>query len=178
MISNEEEDKNLLISMGFQKEFVDKVYLNFKPNNIETALNLLTENEGVFLHVFIESEENKFLCDICNKPKKNHIDFVDNDSEIIYNDYEDIKEESEIRSESITSIDRINVNNKKKECVICLEKQNFENFSKPDNCPHIFCNDCWYNYLLTKINEGNAIKIKCMDQKCNSILNVDFIKYT
>ena len=175
MISNEEEDKNRLISMGFQKDFVDKVYLNFKPNNIETALNLLTENEGVFLHVFVESEENKFLCDICNKPKKNHIDFVDNDSEIIYNDYEDIKDESEIRIESITSIDRINVNNKKKECVICLEKQNFENFSKPDNCPHIFCNDCWYNYLLTKINEGNAIKIKCMDQKCNSILNADFI---
>ena len=36
-------------------------------------------------------------------------------------------------------------------------------FSKPDNCSHMFCNDCWYNYLSTKIDEGNAIKIKCME---------------
>ena len=61
MISNEEENKNLLISMGFPEDFVNKVYLNFKPNNIETALNLLTENEGVFLHAFVRSEQNKLL---------------------------------------------------------------------------------------------------------------------
>lgn len=142
MISNEEEDKNILISMGFPKDFVDKVYLNFKPNNIETALNLLTENEGVFLHAFIQSEENKLLCDICNKPKRNHIDFVDNDSEIINSDNEDIKDELFIRSISRSSIDSINTNNKSKECATRLEKQNLENFSKPDNCTHMFCNDC------------------------------------
>jgi len=39
MNNNEIEDKNQLISMGFPKDFVDKVYLNFQPNNIETALN-------------------------------------------------------------------------------------------------------------------------------------------
>ena len=175
MISNEEEDKNLLISMGFQEDFVNKVYLNFKPNNIETALNLLTENEGVFLHAFVRSEQNKLLCDICNKPKKNHIDFVDNDSEIINSDNEDIKDELYGRSISRSSIDNINENNKKKECIICLEKQNLDNFSKPDNCSHMFCNDCWYNYLSTKIDEGNAIKIKCMEQNCNSILDVEFV---
>ncbi len=100
MNSNETENKNQLISMGFPNDFVDKVYLNFKPNNLETALNLLTENEGVFLHIFIENEENKLICDICNKPKKNHIDFVDNESEIINNDIEDIKDESDTKSVS------------------------------------------------------------------------------
>lgn len=175
MISNETEDKNQLISMGFPSDFVDKVYLNFKPNNLETALNLLTENEGVFLHIFIQNEENKLICDICNKPKKYHIDFVDNDSEIIYNDNEEIKDESDIRSVSRKSTEKINLNNKRNECKICLEKKILENFSHPDNCPHMFCNDCWFNYLLSKINEGNAIKIKCMEQKCNSTLDSNFI---
>jgi len=174
MNNNEIEDKNQLISMGFPKDFVDKVYLNFQPNNIETALNLLTENEGVFLHIFVENEENKLLCNICNKPKKNHIDFIDNDSEI-YNDNEDIKDESDSKNISLASNKSFNLNNKSKECIICFEKKNSESFSNPDNCSHMFCNDCWFNYLLEKINEGNAIKIKCMEQKCNSFLDTDFI---
>ena len=103
------------------------------------------------------------------------ISFINFSWEIINSDNEDIKDELFIRSISRSSIDSINTNNKSKECTICLEKQNLENFSKPDNCTHMFCNDCWYNYFSTKINEGNAIKIKCMEQKCNLILDADFV---
>lgn len=70
MVSKETEDINNLISMGFSPDMVNKVYLNFKPKNIETALNLLTNNDGVFLHVFLPNEENKLICEICNEQKK------------------------------------------------------------------------------------------------------------
>ena len=70
----------------------------------------------------MENEENKLLCDICNKPKKNHIDFIDNDSEI-YNDNEDIKDESDSKNISLASNKSFNLNNKSKECIICFEKK-------------------------------------------------------
>ena len=42
-------------------------------------------------------------------------------------------------------------------------------------CGHIFCTNCWFNYLKTSIIEAKVEKIKCMEHGCNEIVSEDFI---
>ena len=36
-------------------------------------------------------------------------------------------------------------------------------------CGHFFCNDCWRGHFRVQISEGNSRRIKCMQDKCNTI---------
>ena len=87
------EDKNILLEMGFSLEIINKIYFHFRPRNIETALNLLNERDGIVYHAFIVNEDNNSICEICNKPRRNHLDYIENDSEIIDEDRKDEPEE-------------------------------------------------------------------------------------
>jgi hypothetical protein len=62
-------------------------------------------------------------------------------------------------------------------CQICEEELTNEELN--DNfvgCFHIFCDDCYYNYLKEKINNNNVEKIKCPYYNCSYFLYNNFIE--
>ena len=64
------EDIGLLKDMGFDKKMVNKVYILLNPENINRAIDYLTEVNGIYQHNYIQSTKpnEKYLCFICKKP--------------------------------------------------------------------------------------------------------------
>jgi len=42
-------------------------------------------------------------------------------------------------------------------------------------CGHLFCTNCWFNYLKTLITEAKAEKIICMNYEWNENISEGFI---
>ena len=78
---NMKADIELLKSMGFDKKMINKVYILLGPENIERAIDYMTEIDGIYQHDFIASSNpnEKSLCFICKKPKQNHLDYIPED---------------------------------------------------------------------------------------------------
>ena len=74
-------DISLLTEMGFDKKMINKVYILFRPENLERAIDYLSERDGIYQHNFIESTnpKEKNLCFICKKPRQNHMDYIPTD---------------------------------------------------------------------------------------------------
>ncbi|KAJ8763452.1 hypothetical protein K2173_002335 [Erythroxylum novogranatense] len=53
-------------------------------------------------------------------------------------------------------------------CDICIEDLSRDKATRMD-CGHSFCNDCWTEHFIVKINEGQSKRIRCMAYKCNAI---------
>ncbi|CAN0909941.1 Probable E3 ubiquitin-protein ligase ARI1 [Linum grandiflorum] len=53
-------------------------------------------------------------------------------------------------------------------CEICMEDVPADMSTSMD-CGHCFCNDCWTEHFIVKINEGQSRRIRCMAHKCNAI---------
>ncbi|CAK9178574.1 unnamed protein product [Ilex paraguariensis] len=53
-------------------------------------------------------------------------------------------------------------------CDICFEEI-LANDTTMMDCSHCFCNDCWAEYFVVKINEGQGRRIQCMAHNCNAI---------
>ncbi|KAL9296448.1 hypothetical protein ACSQ67_022344 [Phaseolus vulgaris] len=53
-------------------------------------------------------------------------------------------------------------------CYICMEDVARVETTRMD-CGHCFCNSCWIEHFIVKINEGQSKRIRCMQHKCNSI---------
>ncbi|CAN6544207.1 hypothetical protein ACFX13_035485 [Malus domestica] len=53
-------------------------------------------------------------------------------------------------------------------CAICIEDVPSNETTKMD-CGHCFCNSCWTEHFVVKINEGQSKRIRCMAHKCNAI---------
>ncbi|KAF8377465.1 hypothetical protein HHK36_030843 [Tetracentron sinense] len=53
-------------------------------------------------------------------------------------------------------------------CDICMEDISANEVTKMD-CSHCFCNNCWTEHFIVKINEGQSRRIRCMAHKCNAI---------
>ena len=51
---NSEEEKNQLIQMGFEERMITKVYTFLKPRTINEAIDLMSEENGIYQHEFIE----------------------------------------------------------------------------------------------------------------------------
>ena len=71
-------DIELLIEMGYDRTFINKVYILLQPENIERAIEYMTENNGVYQHNFFEnySNKDKDICFICKNDKKCHFDYI------------------------------------------------------------------------------------------------------
>ena len=169
-------DIELLKSMGFDKKMINKVYILLRPENIERAIDYMTEIDGIYQHDFIESTnpKEKNLCFICKKPKKNHLDYIPDDllnegnNNLINNEEALINNEDNIIQEN----ENINVD----ECEVCYDEINNED--KEFNslpCRHLFCTHCWQNYLKTLILEAKVENIKCMNHECNEYISDEFI---
>ncbi|KAM7477272.1 hypothetical protein LguiB_024515 [Lonicera macranthoides] len=53
-------------------------------------------------------------------------------------------------------------------CEICLEEVPGIDTTRME-CGHCFCNNCWTEHFIVKINEGQSRRIRCMAYKCNAI---------
>lgn len=73
-----------------------------------------------------------------------------------------------IRPESTNSIVTI--------CSVCTDEDLKEEDTTTMDCGHTFCNVCWTNHFLIRINEGQSKRIKCMAPECNVICDEDIIR--
>uniref|UniRef100_A0A5B6ZW83 RBR-type E3 ubiquitin transferase n=1 Tax=Davidia involucrata TaxID=16924 RepID=A0A5B6ZW83_DAVIN len=53
-------------------------------------------------------------------------------------------------------------------CDICMEEVPANQMTTMD-CGHFFCNNCWTEHFIVKINEGQSRRIRCMAHKCTAI---------
>ena len=67
---NIKSDIELLNDMCFDKKMFNKVYILLKPENIERAIDYMTEINEIYQHDFVPSSKpkEKNLCFICKKP--------------------------------------------------------------------------------------------------------------
>ncbi|KAL6347922.1 hypothetical protein AAG906_037651 [Vitis piasezkii] len=60
-------------------------------------------------------------------------------------------------------------------CDICMEAVSSKDSTKMD-CGHCFCNNCWTEHFVVKINEGQSRRIRCMAYKCNAICDEAIVR--
>ena len=72
-------DIQILQDMGYDKKMINKVYLFLHPPNIETAIDYMTEIDGIYQHDFIENDilkKDSNVCMICEKTRKAHLNYI------------------------------------------------------------------------------------------------------
>ena len=170
-------DEQALIDMGFDSGMVRKVYLFLKPNNINEAIELMSEVNGVYQHDYYESRSSSNInhCYICKKERQFHRDYEapkekkrnlliynnrysEGDAIVFRNNKEKVKEER----------------HSKVECLICLEEYN-ESEGNRLPCGHFCCENCLFNYLKTEIQSAKVAKLKCFVRDCDYVLTEGFI---
>ncbi|KAG6544638.1 hypothetical protein Mapa_013943 [Marchantia paleacea] len=62
-----------------------------------------------------------------------------------------------------------------RKCGICLEEVLQQDVTRMD-CGHSFCNDCWTNYFIMKIKEGQSRRVTCMEHQCGAICDEDKVR--
>ena len=116
-------DKNLLESMGFPRNLIDRIYSVMHPVNIEEALDYLNKNDkDKFTHSYLEDQSH--LCSICGCKRSEHAiddiinapiakNEVKNDSNIDLDDYiiKNIKVDSDDDKDNDKDKDNKNNNN-------------------------------------------------------------------
>ncbi|KAM5564783.1 putative E3 ubiquitin-protein ligase ARI1 [Rosa sericea] len=60
-------------------------------------------------------------------------------------------------------------------CDICMDEIPANEVTIMD-CNHVFCNECWTEHFIVKINEGQSRRIKCMAHKCNAVCDEAIIR--
>ncbi|XP_068335409.1 probable E3 ubiquitin-protein ligase ARI2 [Pyrus communis] len=60
-------------------------------------------------------------------------------------------------------------------CGICMDEMPADQVTLMD-CGHCFCNECWTEHFIVKINDGQSRRIKCMAHKCNAICDESIIR--
>ncbi|CAA2954307.1 probable E3 ubiquitin- ligase ARI2 [Olea europaea subsp. europaea] len=60
-------------------------------------------------------------------------------------------------------------------CNICMDDVSATEVTNMD-CGHCFCNSCWTEHFIVKINEGQSKRIRCMAHKCNDICDEAIVR--
>ncbi|KAL5715100.1 RBR-type E3 ubiquitin transferase [Ranunculus cassubicifolius] len=60
-------------------------------------------------------------------------------------------------------------------CYICMEDIPISDATEMD-CGHCYCNNCWTEHFIVKINEGQSRRIRCMAHMCNAICDEAVIR--
>ena len=158
-------DIDLLNEMGFDKKMINKVYILLRPENIQRAIDYMTEINGIYQHNYLSSNRKKNLCLICKKPKINHLD---------YN--QDNNNEQDIINVSDNILNKEDNDYVDGECGLCYEEiYKKDKIKNTLPCGHLFCNHCWFNYLKVLISESKVDNIKCMSHECYDYISEEFI---
>ena len=179
-VSNHSQDIALLNQMGFDEGMVKKVYLFLKPHNINEAIEMMTEVDGIYQHDFYESRAHWHLCFICKRERENHRDYtqgamgvsktknyVNRIIDSIMNNDEDSKSGNDNIEDHMITLE---------ECRICYEKiNNSEGVTL--KCTHFCCWNCMFYYIKTEIESPTVFKLKCFERGCNTELDEDFVEF-
>ena len=173
-------DIMLLEDMGYEKKMINKIYILLRPENMETAIEYMTEIDGIYQHDFFDNNyksKNKDLCFICKKSRRFHINYIPN--ELDNNNQNDSEEDDDLLidnkkdSFNIQNEDEIEINNI---CNVCFEDVKGEELKfNLLPCNHVCCTECWTNYLKSLITEAKVERIKCVEYKCKEEISEDFI---
>ncbi|KAG0578371.1 hypothetical protein KC19_4G017900 [Ceratodon purpureus] len=60
-------------------------------------------------------------------------------------------------------------------CGTCLEEVSTSAATRMD-CGHAFCNDCWTQYFIIKIKDGQSRRVTCMEHQCGAICDEDKVR--
>ena len=177
-------DLEELILMGYDVKMVKKVYIFLKPVDINEAIDFLSEENGIYHHDFLERHGKNDVCFICGKSAKDHINYEPKRKSLL----ETIRDSLGNSKNNINfsknnnlelNIDDQNKDKKSESSVIC--ELCMENITKEEEeknfllCKHMFCSDCYLNYLKEKINNNQVSKITCLEHTCGVELDEDFI---
>ena len=163
-----------LIEFGYSSLYSKRIFQYYHPNDVQEAIDYLSFEDGKIQHVFVPDRNNNEnnICYLCGEQKDIHLaDQIDNSLS------EDLKE-SIIRKSFLENKSKLKNSNgsiNKTNCPACEEDfiPNEKNTLK--NCGHSFCDECWYDFLSTKIKENKLAFIKCMDYECSEKPDDDFI---
>ena len=143
-----------LIKSGYDKKMIIKLYIFLKPSNIEEAVNYLTKENGVYQHIFYNSDNDDEYCEICGENKDMHI----NGSVSLSFNSINFNVSSKIENQA-NQVYIINVKNKAEsefKCKICeddiSEEEKIKN--KCEQCGSYFCSECLYSYIKELIRNG------------------------
>ena len=182
-------DLEELVLMGYDEKMVKKVYIFLKPIDINEAIDFLSEENGIYQHDFLERHGKDDICFICGKSAKEHINYVPKRKSLL----ETIRDSLGRSNKSLNSNNinftknkdielTINEQNKDKKyenpvsCELCMEDLTKEEEEKNSLlCNHMFCSDCYLNYLKEKINNNQVSKITCLQHTCDTELEEEFI---
>ena len=188
-------DIDILLSMGYDIKMIRKIYMLLKPSDINDALDYLKKENGIYHHEFMEKYGQNDKCFICGEPPKNHINYdpkIHKTSTSIINSIRDseggsnnnndaikIKSKNDSLNEPLIDKNEEKKSNKKNKQILCnlcfeemTEKESIDN-KLP--CKHLFCDDCYLNYLQVKIINNKVGKITCMQFQCTHEFDDEFI---
>ena len=188
-------DIDILLSMGYDIKMIRKIYMLLKPSDINDALDYLKKENGIYHHEFMEKYGQNDKCFICGEPPKNHINYdpkIHKTSTSIINSIRDseggsnnnndaIKIKSKNDSLNEPLIDKNEEKKSKKKnkqilCNLCFEEMTEkESIDNKLPCKHLFCDDCYLNYLQVKIINNKVGKITCMQFQCTHEFDDEFI---
>ena len=182
-------DLEELILMGYDVKMVKKVYIFLKPVDINEAIDFLSEENGIYHHDFLERHGKNDVCFICGKSAKDHINYEPKRKSLLETIRDSLgNSKKNLNSNNINfsknnnlelNIDDQNKDKKSESSVIC--ELCMENITKEEEeknfllCKHMFCSDCYLNYLKEKINNNQVSKITCLEHTCSVELDEEFI---
>lgn len=174
-----ETDISTLISLGYNGALVKKVYLFLKPNNINEAIDLMTEKERVIQHYFYKSAVsfNHKVCYICGKEYNQHLQKKRKNFAQKTFQYESlfIGDDENIDIILNTKKDREENNNSEEQCLICFGDISDEDKSCALKCGHLCCYACLYEYIKGIIESAKIASIHCFSHQCKEIFTENFI---
>ena len=145
-----------LIKSGYNKNTIIKLYILAKPSNINEAFNFLTQENGIYQHLFFNSPNKEDFCEICGEKKSLHIKEINNISNSLSfsfysknSNYNKIEEKLNIYKIKAKEI-------KSNKCKICEEEisREEEMKNKCEQCNNYFCSECLYMYIKELIRNG------------------------
>ena len=136
-----------------------------------------SSSEREYLNHSTNSKTSKANTKKINNENMNNLDEIKNGEIILNVSVKSINNENKNDNlkKDFTIEKEDNNNEIKKECPVCGDEFLVNKKNTVKECGHSFCNGCWYDFLSIKIKENKLPSIKCLDFKCESKLNDEFI---
>ena len=154
-----------LLDLGFEPE-TSLILIRTYPADITFTdfLNrFISDENGIFNHVFIPGDEKPLLCAICQNEQSKHEQIEKEEEEKISAIYKSETNSSEEKKSERSSEIKSLLNRSKllTDCKICYQRVPDQYIFKIDLINHEICIDCLKNHIITEIQKGKLFPLKC-----------------
>ena len=169
VVRNIDSEKNTLQSMGFDIEFITRIYMFLKPTSINLAVQFMLQENGIFQHEFYANPRKiSDLCFICQTPNYCHINWRGPPVPQY--------QSQSFMAFSLSTLKQSIITNHS--CEICYETLNPQEIRKyRPPCKHVICKECIFHYIADKINEASVLDIHCFFYECTHVFINEYIEY-